>query len=63
MKWFALIMSLIYAVVGALLLLDETFFVQITRFRAPLGILLVVYGVVRGFMWQRKVAESRKKSG
>lgn len=62
MKWFALVMSVIYVVVGAMLLLDETFFSQITRFRMPLGVLLVVYGVVRAFMWRRKVAESSKGS-
>lgn len=61
MKWLALVMSAIYLVVGALLLLDETFFAQITRYRTPLGLLLVAYGVMRGFMWRRKVAESREE--
>lgn len=63
MKWFALVMSAIYLVVGALLLLDETFFAQITRFRLPMGLLLVAYGVIRGEMWRRKEVESRKRSG
>lgn len=61
MKWFALIMSAIYLVVGLLLLSDQTFFSQISRYRMPMGGLLVGYGVMRGFMWWRKSAESREE--
>ena len=58
MKWFALAMSMLYIVVGGMLLFTESLW-QVTRYRIPLGILLMVYGVVRGFMWRRKLAQSK----
>lgn len=62
MRYFALVMSLAYVAVGALVLLNEGFLPQISRFRLPLGIVLVAYGVLRGVMWQRKDTQSRKQA-
>lgn len=58
MKWFALVMSVLYLAVGAMLLFTDLLW-QVSHFRIPLGLLLVTYGVVRGFLWRRKLAESR----
>ncbi len=57
MKYFALGMSVLYVVVGVLLLLSPSFLDQITQFRLPLGIALLVYGVVRAFIWRRKAQQ------
>ena len=62
MRYFALVMSLAYVAVGALVLLNEGFLPQVSRFRLPLGIVLVANGVQRGVMWQRKDAQSRKQA-
>lgn len=61
MKYFALTMSVLYAVVGCLILFTNFLYPQISRFRVPLGVVLLVYGAVRGFMWQRKQAQSRQE--
>lgn len=61
MKYFALTMSVIYAVVGCLILFTNFLYPQVSRFRIPLGVVLLVYGAVRGFMWQRKQAQSREE--
>ncbi|HQY79957.1 MAG: hypothetical protein IPO60_11355 [Flavobacteriales bacterium] len=61
MKYFALIMSVVYAVAGCLILFTNFLYPQVSRFRVPLGIILLIYGAVRGFMWQRKQAQSREE--
>lgn len=55
-------MSVAYAVVGAMILFNASFLPQITRFRVPLGVVLLGYGALRAFMWQRKDALSRRQS-
>ena len=60
MKYFALTMSVVYALAGCMILFTD-FLPQVSKFRIPLGIILLVYGAVRGFMWQRKQAESREE--
>lgn len=62
MKYFALVMSMVYAVAGCLLVFTNFMYPQISRFRIPLGLVLVVYGLVRGVMWQRKQAQSKEES-
>ncbi|MCC6839828.1 MAG: hypothetical protein IT230_06690 [Flavobacteriales bacterium] len=59
MKYFALVMGLAYIGVGASVLLAQGFLPQITRFRAPLGIVLIGYGLLRAAMWKRKYAPKR----
>lgn len=61
MKYFALGMSVLYVVVGALLLLSPGFMGQITQFRLPLGIALLVYGVVRAIIWRRKSVQQSEE--
>lgn len=62
MKYFALVMSVLYLVVGAMVLFTGFLYPQITRFRVPLGIVLMAYGVVRAFMWRQKLAQSKTES-
>ncbi|MBP8824056.1 MAG: hypothetical protein KBH07_10455 [Flavobacteriales bacterium] len=62
MKYFALVMSMAYIVVGALILFADGFLPQVTRFRVPLGLILLGYGVLRAVMWKRKDAQSRHES-
>lgn len=53
MKWFALVMSLLYVVAGCLLLFTTAIpFVQ--AYRPVIGGVLVAYGLVRGVLWLRK---------
>ncbi|MBX2984081.1 MAG: hypothetical protein WBB32_10080 [Flavobacteriales bacterium] len=58
MKYFSLVMSVLYALAGALILFTNFLYPQISRFRIPLGLILVVYGVIRGVMWRTKQAQS-----
>lgn len=58
MKYFALTMSVVYVLAGLMILFTTFLSPEITRFRVPLGIVLVVYGVVRGFMWRQKQARN-----
>ncbi|MFZ1617112.1 MAG: hypothetical protein WAT41_07155 [Flavobacteriales bacterium] len=60
MKYFALAMSLIYVVAGALLLFTNFLGLEITQFRVPLGCVLVGYGILRGYLWRRKLAQSEQ---
>ncbi|MFT3884557.1 MAG: hypothetical protein QM724_03730 [Flavobacteriales bacterium] len=57
MKYFALIMSAVYAAAGLALLFTNTAIELIPRFRLPLGLLLVGYGIVRFVLWRRKYAQ------
>ena len=61
MKYFALTMSVVYLLAGCMILFTNFLSHEISRFRIPFGILLVVYGGVRGFMWQRKQTQSREE--
>lgn len=58
MKYFALTMSVVYVLAGLMILFTTFLSPEITHFRVPLGIVLVVYGVVRGFMWRQKQARN-----
>lgn len=60
MKYFALAMSLIYVAAGALLLFTDLFAAEIVRFRVPLGLVLVGYGILRWFMWRKKQAQEEE---
>ncbi|MBZ0204840.1 MAG: hypothetical protein K8H89_00845 [Flavobacteriales bacterium] len=60
MKYFALVMSVLYLMAGCLILFTNFMYPQISRFRVPLGVVLLGYGVVRGIMWQRKQAQSEE---
>lgn len=53
MKWFALVMSLLYVVAGCLLLFT-TAMPAIDTFRTAIGAVLIAYGVIRGVVWIRK---------
>ena len=57
MKYFALAMSLIYVVAGAMLLFTNFMAMEITSYRVPLGLVLIGYGILRWFMWRKKQAQ------
>lgn len=57
MKYFALAMSLLYMIAGAMLLFTNFLAMEITGFRVPLGLVLVGYGILRWFMWRKKQAQ------
>jgi TRAP-type C4-dicarboxylate transport system permease small subunit len=57
MKYFALVMSALYVLVGGLFLFTDVLRAQISAFRLPLGLMLVAYGVVRAYLWRRKYAD------
>lgn len=56
MKYFALVMSTIYVLAGCLFIFTGALAEQVKTFRLPLGLMLVVYGVVRAYLWRRKYA-------
>lgn len=58
MKWFALAMSALYIVAGCLLLFTSML-QMIQVYRAPIGGVLLAYGVIRGAMWYRKASEEQ----
>lgn len=60
MKYFALVMSVVYLTIGGLILFTNFMYPQVIRFRVPLGLVLVIYGIIRGLMWRRKEAQSRE---
>ncbi|MEO7080926.1 MAG: hypothetical protein ABIY71_05330 [Flavobacteriales bacterium] len=60
MKYFSLVMSLFYVLAGAMILFTNLF-PQISKFRIPLGLILVVYGIIRGIMWRTKQVQSEKE--
>ena len=57
MKYFALAMSLIYVVAGALLIFTNFLAAEITQFRVLLGCVLLGFGSLRGYMWQNKLTQ------
>lgn len=61
MKYFALIMSVLYVAAGAMLLFDDTFLPQVRKFRFILGGVLLGYGILRGIMWRQKDLKSRRE--
>lgn len=63
MKYFALVMSLLYVAIGAMLLMDESFLPQVRKFRFILGGVILGYGILRGIMWRQKDLKSRRDRG
>lgn len=57
MRYFALVMCALYVLVGCVLLFTDALLDQIRSLRLPLGLMLVVYGVVRAYLWRRKYAD------
>ena len=54
MKYFALVMSAIYVAAGLGFLFTTVAIDLIPRYRLPLGLLLLGYGIVRFVLWWRK---------
>ncbi len=53
MRWFALAMSAIYIIVGCLFLITDVALDLIPHFRPALAVVLITYGVLRGWKWMR----------
>lgn len=62
MKYFSLVMSLVYVLFGCLFLFTDLLSAQIMRFRIPIGIVLVAYGTARAYLWQRRYNENQEGS-
>ena len=58
MKYFALAMSALYVLVGCGFLFTNSLIAYMPRYRMPLGLLLVGYGIVRFYMWWKKNAQA-----
>lgn len=58
MKYFALAMSAIYVAAGLALLLTDALIGLVPRFRLPLALLLMGYGIVRFVLWRKKYAQA-----
>lgn len=54
MRWFALVMSIAYFVLGALLVFTPLANQLITSWRTPLGGFMMAYGAFRGYTWYRR---------
>ena len=61
MRYFALVMSLVYILFGCLFLFTNFLQWQIPQYRVPLGIVLVCYGILRSYMWRRKNLQSQEE--
>ncbi|MBS1582247.1 MAG: hypothetical protein JST66_08625 [Bacteroidetes bacterium] len=57
MKYFALAMSAVYVLAGCAFLFTDALVQFIPRFRLPIGLVLVGYGILRFFLWRRKYAQ------
>lgn len=57
MKYFAVAMSALYLLAGSAFLFSNALINYIPRYRIPLGLLLVGYGVLRFYMWRKKFSE------
>jgi hypothetical protein len=57
MKYFALVMSSFYVLSGCVFLFTHFLEDIIPRFRVPIGLALMGYGVVRAYLWRRKFAD------
>ena len=51
MKYFSILMAFIYVVLGILLLFQQTFTI---KYKVPLGIVLIVYGLFRTYSTYQK---------
>jgi hypothetical protein len=54
LSWFALAMSVFYAVMGVLFLTTNVLAEPLPHYRPAIGAVLLGYGVLRGWMWFRK---------
>ena len=54
MKWFSLCMSVVYIVLGCLLLFTPLLQNVIDTYRSAIGGVLIGYGVLRGGLWIRR---------
>ncbi len=54
MKYFALVMSALYVLLGCLFVFTPVLGEQIRTFRLPIGLMMIAYGLVRAFLWRRK---------
>lgn len=54
MKWFSLCMSVVYIVLGCLLLFTPMLENVIDTYRSGVGGVLIGYGVLRGGLWIRR---------
>lgn len=54
LQWFALAMSVFYAVLGVLFLATDVLAEALPHYRPAIGAVLLGYGLVRGWMWYRK---------
>ena len=54
MKYFAVAMSALYVLAGCAFVFSNALINYIPRYRIPLGLLLVGYGVIRFFMWRKR---------
>ncbi|MEZ4808659.1 MAG: hypothetical protein R2815_14440 [Flavobacteriales bacterium] len=59
MKWFALVMSVVYVIAGCLLIFTSFAADVIRDYRMVLGGVLIGYGLLRGSLWVRKHNESK----
>lgn len=60
MKYFALVMCAVYAAAGLALLFTNVVLDLIPRYRVPLGLLLVGYGILRAVLWWRKHGQQHR---
>ena len=61
MKYFALVMSLVYILFGCLFLFTNFLQWQISQYRVPLGLVLVGYGILRSYLWRKKNLQSQEE--
>ena len=57
MKYFSILMAFIYVVLGILLLVQQTFTI---KYKIPLGIVLIVYGLFRTYSTYQKYSRKRE---
>lgn len=57
MKYFSILMAFIYVVLGILLLVQQSFTL---KYKVPLGIVLIVYGLFRTYSTYQKYFHNRE---
>lgn len=57
MKYFSIVMAFIYVVLGIVLLVQHTFTI---RYKIPLAIVLIVYGLFRTYSTYQKYFRNRE---
>lgn len=57
MKYFSILMAFIYVVLGVFLLVQQTFTI---KYKVPLGIVLIVYGLFRTYTTYQKYFRDRE---